>query len=109
MPEALNLLFFVGILVLMWLVLLRPARKQQRAQQELIASLNVGDEVVAGPEHPIRVEDRDGVPRPYVHVRRGLEALIDRKSFYRLVAAAEPDADGRLVLRSQGAVFALEG
>ncbi|QJD15688.1 DUF1285 domain-containing protein [Paracoccus sanguinis] len=70
---------------------------------------NVGDEVVAGPEHPIRVEDRDGVPRPYVHVRRGLEALIDRKSFYRLVAAAEPDADGRLVLRSQGAVFALEG
>lgn len=46
MPEALNLLFFVGILVLMWLVLLRPARKQQRAQQELIASLNVGDEVV---------------------------------------------------------------
>ncbi|MFC0812801.1 DUF1285 domain-containing protein [Paracoccus panacisoli] len=69
---------------------------------------NVGDEVVAGPEHPIRVEDRDGVPRPYVHVRRGLEALIDRKSFYRLVAAAEPDADGRLVLRSQGAVFALE-
>ena len=55
------------------------------------------------------IEDRDGVPRPYVHVRRGLEALIDRKSFYRLVAAAEPDADGRLVLRSQGAVFALEG
>jgi hypothetical protein len=24
-------------------------------------------------------------PAPYVHVRRGLEALIDRKSFYRLV------------------------
>ena len=43
--------------------------------------------MTAGPEHPIRV-DRDpatGEPAPYVHVRRGLEALIDRKSFYRLV------------------------
>ena len=49
-----------------------------------------------------------GLPRQEGH-RRGLEALIDRKSFYRLVAAAVPDADGRLVLRSQGAVFALEG
>ncbi|PPB82346.1 hypothetical protein LV82_00274 [Albidovulum inexpectatum] len=48
---------------------------------------NVGDEVTAGPENPIRVE-RDpetGEPSPYVHVRRGLEALIDRKTFYRLV------------------------
>ena len=30
--------------------------------------------------------DREtGEPSPYVHVRSGLEALIDRKSFYRLV------------------------
>lgn len=48
---------------------------------------NVGDTTIAGPDHPIRVE-RDaetGEPSPYVHVRAGLEALIDRKSFYRLV------------------------
>jgi len=48
---------------------------------------NVGDRVSAGPDHPIRVE-RDPEtwePSPYVHVRAGLEALIDRKSFYRLV------------------------
>lgn len=69
---------------------------------------NVGDVVTAGPDNPIRIEDRDGEPRPYVHVRRGLEALIDRKTFYRLVEAAEADASGRLVLRSQGAIFPLE-
>jgi len=47
---------------------------------------NVGDETVAGPENPIRVaRDTRGQPSPYVHVRAGLEALIDRKSFYRLV------------------------
>lgn len=48
---------------------------------------HVEDEVTAGPDHPIRVE-RDaetGEPSPYVMVRRGLEARIDRKSFYRLV------------------------
>lgn len=45
------------------------------------------DEVTASAENPIRV-DRDattGEPAPYVHVRAGLWALIDRKSFYRLV------------------------
>lgn len=47
---------------------------------------NVGDEVSAGPDHPIRVEmGEDGEPAPYVLVRRNLEALIDRKTFYRLV------------------------
>ncbi len=43
--------------------------------------------MTAGPEHPIRVE-RDpetGEPAPYVLVRRNLEALIDRKTFYRLI------------------------
>ncbi|WP_299355531.1 DUF1285 domain-containing protein [uncultured Shimia sp.] len=52
---------------------------------------NVGDEAVAGPEHAIRVErDADsGEPAPYVMVRAGLEARIDRKSFYRLVALGE--------------------
>lgn len=52
---------------------------------------NVGDEVDAGPENPIRVEtDPDtGEPRPYVHVRRGLEALIARPVFYELADLAE--------------------
>ena len=57
------------------------------AAQELIFETNVGDKVVAGPENPIRVE-RDaetGEPSPYVMIRAGLEALIDRKSFYRMV------------------------
>ena len=51
---------------------------------------NVGDEVIAGPEHPIRVAiDPSGEPRPYVLVRGGLEALITRPVFYELVELAE--------------------
>ncbi|HEY9039484.1 MAG TPA: DUF1285 domain-containing protein [Roseovarius sp.] len=56
-------------------------------EQTLTFLTNVGDSTVAGPDAPIRVE-RDpetGEPSPYVLVRANLEALIDRKSFYRLV------------------------
>ena len=57
------------------------------AAQVLTFVTNLGDETVAGPEHPIRVvrDPETGEPSPYVHVRADLEALIDRKSFYRLV------------------------
>lgn len=55
--------------------------------QGLTFQTNVGDFVTAGPEHPIRVvrDPESGEPSPYVMIRAGLEALIDRKSFYRLV------------------------
>ena len=61
--------------------------KGEGTDQVLAFETHVGDTTVAGPDNPIRVE-RDpetGEPSPYVHVRAGLEALIDRKSFYRLV------------------------
>lgn len=47
------------------------------------------DEVVASAENPIRVaRDATGQPAPYIHLRAGMEALIDRKSFYRMVDLA---------------------
>jgi hypothetical protein len=71
---------------------------------------NVGDQVEAGPENPIRVEvdAKTGEPHPYVHVRRGLEALIARPVFYELVEMAEerPTAEGpRLEVSSNGVWF----
>lgn len=54
--------------------------------RDITFTTNVGDTVVAGEGNAIRVtRDATGEPSPYVHVRAGLEALIDRKSFYRLV------------------------
>lgn len=55
--------------------------------QEIALFTRTGDEVVAGPDHPIRVtrDPEDGEPSPYVMIRRGLEARIDRKTFYRLI------------------------
>ena len=78
--------------------------------QELRFETNVGDFTVAGPDAPIRVE-RDaetGEPSPYVLVRSNLEALIDRKSFYRLVeigAHHEVDGESWFGVWSSGVFF----
>ncbi|SLN36402.1 DUF1285 domain-containing protein [Roseisalinus antarcticus] len=76
----------------------------------LLFTTNVGDTALAGADHPIRVE-RDpetGEPSPYILVRRNLEALIDRKSFYRLVdiGVTEPhEGQDWFGLRSAGVFF----
>lgn len=59
--------------------------------QVLTFQTQVDDIVVAGQELPLRVvrDPQTGEPSPYVRVRRNLEALIDRKSFYRLVDLGE--------------------
>ncbi len=71
---------------------------------------NVGDKVRATAENPIRVErdEATGEPSPYVLVRSNLEALIDRKSFYRLVEIGEEETiDGVewFGVRSAGTFF----
>ena len=80
--------------------------------QILTFETNVGDFVSAGPDHPIRVmrDAETGEPAPYVMVRAGLEALIDRKSFYRLVeigAHEERDGTSWFGLWSDGVFFAV--
>ena len=81
----------------------------EREGDALVFTTNVGDSAEAGPEHAIRVErDEAGEPSPYIHVRRGLEALIDRKSFYRLVEIgehAEHEGARWFGLRSNGVFF----
>ncbi|GGB16499.1 hypothetical protein GCM10011380_02480 [Sphingomonas metalli] len=72
----------------------------------LAFQLNTGDLVTAGPDHPIRfVEAGDG-PRPYLHVRGGLEALVARPVYYDLAgrALAAPERPG---IWSNGIFFPL--
>lgn len=66
---------------------------------DLVFTTHVGDRVRAGPDNGIRVEvdETTGEPRPYVHVRAGLEALISRNVFYELVEMSEVQGDHRVV------------
>lgn len=76
--------------------------------QRISFHTNVDDAVTASEDTPIRVE-RDtetGEPSPYVLVRHNLEALIDRKSFYRLVDIGVHH-NGWFGLWSGGAFFGL--
>lgn len=85
------------------------ATRVDRVGEALRFQTNVGDEVEAGPENPLRIEvGAGGEPRPYVHVRRGLEALIARPVFYELVEMAEERATPQgptLAVSSNGAWF----
>ena len=78
--------------------------------EDLVFQTNVGDAVTAGPGNAIRVEQdpATGEPRPYIHVRRGLEARIARPVFYELVELAKErqTAEGpTLGVESGGAFF----
>jgi len=86
------------------------AVRVDRHGEDLVFLTNVGDVVTAGPENAIRVEQdpATGEPRPYVHVRRGLEARIARPVFYELVELAEERETGdgpTLGVQSGGAFF----
>ncbi|MFY0594968.1 MAG: DUF1285 domain-containing protein [Cognatishimia sp.] len=76
--------------------------------QVLTFKTHVGDEVTASGQHPIRVEldSNTGEPSPYVMVRAGLEARIDRKTFYRMVELGT-EKDGWFGVYSGGTFFSL--
>jgi hypothetical protein len=80
--------------------------------QQIVMKTNLGDVVVVGPDHPLRVEtDPETLePSPYVFVRGRLEAKLTRPAFYELAELAEPAPDGdeeRLGVWSQGAFYDL--
>lgn len=79
--------------------------------QKLTFLTNVGDMVVAGPNHPLRVEEAEsGEPRPYLHVRNRLDARLSRNVFYELVELAHEESvagAARLGVRSGGVFFPL--
>lgn len=70
--------------------------------------LNTDDIITAGPDNAIRFEQHEDGPRPYLHVRSGLEALISRAVYYELAERALADAAGTPGIWSDGAFFAME-
>jgi uncharacterized protein len=86
--------------------------KGEGEDRKLVFTTNVGDETVAGPDNPIRVETDPATdePAPYVHVRKGLEARIARAVFYQLADLAVPgegEHAGSIGVWSSGRFFPL--
>lgn len=75
---------------------------------KLAFRLNTGDMVTAGPGHALRFEEREDGPRPYLHVRGGLDALVARPVYYELAEIALANGSAPPGVWSDGAFFALE-
>lgn len=84
------------------------AVRVDRVGEALVFTTDVGDQVEAGPDHPLRVDTdpQTGDPAPRVHVRGDLEARLTRPVFYELVEMSE-SRDGMRGVVSNGAFFEL--
>jgi preprotein translocase subunit YajC len=82
-PELVSLLPLVGIALLFWLLIIRPASRRQKELSRMQASLEVGDEVMLTSgvygtlreldDDQVRVEIADGV---IIRVARGAVGTI---------------------------------
>lgn len=83
-------------------------REGEGAEMKLAFRLNTGDLVNADAEHELRFENTPDGPRPYLHVRAGLEALVARPVYYELAEIALSNGSAPAGVWSNGAFFALE-
>jgi hypothetical protein len=75
-------------------------------ERRLAFRLNTDDWVIAGPDNTLRFETAgDGTPRPYLHVRRGLDALVNRPVFYDLAEIALGEGGDPAGVWSSGVFF----
>jgi hypothetical protein len=68
------------------------------------------DLIVVDAEHPIFMREFAGELRPYVHVRFGINALIQRSAFFHLIEMGElvENEQGDAILRLQSGDFHLQ-
>ncbi len=88
-----QLIVIVALFVLLWLLLIRPQRKRQLEQQQLQASIDVGDEIltVGGLYGHVRelLEDDDLV----VEIAPGVNVRIARRSVAGVVELEDEETE----------------
>lgn len=87
------------------------ASEDEGRDRRLAFRLNTGDLVLADADHRLSIRGTADRPRPYLHVRGGLEALIARPVYYELARFAideQKGPDEQPGLWSCGVRFTLE-
>jgi hypothetical protein len=77
-------------------------------ERQIAFRINSDELVIAGAAHPLRIAATDAGPRPYLLVREGIEARIERALYYELIELALGEEDDPPGLWSEGVFFALE-
>ena len=70
-------------------------------------TLDSGDGLIVGPDHPLTIVETDDGPSPRVVVRYGLEAELSRSIYYELAEIAIAEGHNPPGLWSGGSVFPL--
>jgi preprotein translocase subunit YajC len=77
--------FILLLLAALWLLLIRPAQRRNKAQQQLLASAEVGDEIVtAGGLYGTITASQDDEVR--VEIAPGVEVRIARRAIAGIVS-----------------------
>jgi len=76
----------------------------ERETRALAFRINTGEAVIAGPDHPLKLEGG----QPYIGLRKGIDARIARPVYYELAELALAEANVPPGLWSGGTFFALE-
>jgi hypothetical protein len=77
-------------------------------QQRIAFSLDSGDALILGPEHPLHVIETEIGPSPRILVRHGLEAELTRSVYYELAEMALAGGGSAPGVWSDGVFFPLE-
>ena len=78
-------------------------------EQMLRFTTNTGDVICADTEHELCIgsDPRSGEPHPILHIRSGLQGLLVRSVFYRLVELAVENSEQKTGVYSGGCFFPL--
>jgi uncharacterized protein len=79
----------------------------EREQRRIGLTLDSGDALIVGPDHPLTVAETADGPSPRVAVRFGLEAELARPLYYELAEIALAEAHDPLGVWSDGTFFPL--
>lgn len=83
-------------------------REGSGRKQRIAFSLDSGDAVILGADHPLRLIQTESGPSPRMVVRHGLEAELTRPVYYELADIALAEATNPQGIWSDGHFFPLE-
>lgn len=89
-----SLVPFVFILVIMWVLVIRPQRQRQKAHEELVKSLRRGDTVVTSGGFIAKVSKVVSDTEVEVEIADGVKARVVRSMVSEVRAKGEPAKAG---------------
>ena len=96
------LILMIGLFAVMWLLLIRPQRRRQAQQAEMLASLEVGDEILTagGVYGEVQAVEDDELR---VEIAPGTSVRLDRRAVAAVFEGEGEDEDGGVGARAADA------